>query len=72
MSAQRVRVDKGGAVIREDRELLAELARLNSDVTPFAMRIIDGSITPAEQYEFADRVVDWAARSTSGLMVLRM
>lgn len=50
-------MDKGGAVIREDRELLAELARLNSDVTSFAMRIIDGSSTPAEQHEFADRLV---------------
>ena len=29
----------------------------NSDVTPFAMRIIDGSITSAEQHEFADRLV---------------
>ncbi|MGH3973894.1 MAG: hypothetical protein ACRDS9_11305 [Pseudonocardiaceae bacterium] len=44
-------------MIREDRELLAELARLNSDVTPFAMRMIDGSITAAEQREFADRLV---------------
>lgn len=50
-------MDKGGVVIRKDRELLAELARLNSDVTPFAMRIIDGSVTAAEQHEFADRLV---------------
>ena len=41
----------------QDRELLAELARLNSDVTPFAMRVIDGSITAEEQHEFADRLV---------------
>ena len=26
-------------MIREDRELLAELARLNTDVVPLAMRI---------------------------------
>ena len=44
-------------MIRQDRELLAELARLNSDVTPFAMRIIDGSITAEEQHKFADRLV---------------
>ena len=44
-------------MIRQDRELLAELARLNSDVTPFAMRVIDGSITAEEQHEFADRLV---------------
>jgi hypothetical protein len=43
-------------VIRQDRELLAELARLNSDVTPLAMRIIDHSVTAAEQHEFADRL----------------
>lgn len=54
---QRVRVDKGDAVIREDRKLLAELARLNSDVTPFAMRIIEDNITAAEQHEFANRLV---------------
>jgi hypothetical protein len=44
-------------VIRQDRELLAELARLNSDVIPFAMRVIDGSITAEEQHKFADRLV---------------
>lgn len=43
-------------MIRQDRELLAELARLNSDVTPLAMRIIDDSATTAEQHEFADRL----------------
>lgn len=43
-------------MILEDRELLAELARLNSDVAPFAMRIIDGTVTANEQREFADRL----------------
>lgn len=44
-------------MIRQDRELLAELAQLNSDVTPFAMRIIDDSSTAEEQHEFADRLI---------------
>ncbi len=30
---------------REDRELLAELGRLNSDVVPLAMKIMDESVT---------------------------
>ncbi|MGH3940230.1 MAG: hypothetical protein ACRDTG_16680 [Pseudonocardiaceae bacterium] len=44
-------------MIREDRELLAELARLNSDVVPLAMRIIEGSATTQEQRVFAQRLV---------------
>ena len=32
-------------MIREDRELLAELGRLNSDVVPLAMKIMDESVT---------------------------
>ncbi len=44
-------------MIQQDRELLAELARLNSDVAPFAMRVMDGTITATEQHEFADRLV---------------
>ncbi len=31
-------------MIRDDRELLAELARLNTDVVPLAMRIMDESV----------------------------
>ena len=40
---------------REDRELLAELRRLNSDVVPFAMKIMDERVTviAEEQYTFA-------------------
>jgi hypothetical protein len=30
-------------MIREDRELLAELARLNTAMAPLALRIMDGS-----------------------------
>ena len=44
---------------REDRELLAELGRLNSDVVPLAMKIMDESVTVTaeEQYAFAERLV---------------
>jgi hypothetical protein len=44
-------------VTREDRELLAELARLNSDMAPFAMRVIDGSASIAEQAHYAQRLI---------------
>lgn len=44
-------------MILEDRELLAALARLNSDVAPLAMRVMEGSATVEEQYSFAGRMV---------------
>jgi hypothetical protein len=44
-------------VIREDRELLTELARLNTDMALLAMRIMDGSASPAEQARYAQRLV---------------
>ncbi len=49
---------------REDRELLAELRRLNSDVVPLAMKIMDESetVTAEEQYAFADRLVAMGRR----------
>lgn len=40
-------------MIRADRELLADLARLNSDVVPLAMKM-DDSVTREEQQTFAD------------------
>lgn len=46
----------------EDRELLAELAAINSDVTPLAMRIMDGSVTSEEQLSFAQRLIAMGAR----------
>ena len=51
-------------MIREDRELLAELGRLNSDVVPFAMKIMDESvtITAQEQYTFAERLMAMGLR----------
>ncbi len=44
-------------MIREDRELLAELARLNSDMAPLAMRIMDDSASTVEQAHYAQRLV---------------
>jgi len=49
-------------VIRIDRELLAELTRLNTDVVALAMRIMDDSVTADEQYAFADRLIAMAAQ----------
>ncbi|HEV7452570.1 MAG TPA: hypothetical protein VGO16_14520, partial [Pseudonocardiaceae bacterium] len=46
-------------MIREDRLLLADLGRLNSDVVPLAMRIMDDSAT-AEV--FAERLAAMAQR----------
>ncbi|HEY2766400.1 MAG TPA: hypothetical protein VGJ13_20670 [Pseudonocardiaceae bacterium] len=44
-------------MIREDRELLAELARLNGDMAPLAMRIMEGSASAAEQQHYAQRLI---------------
>ena len=44
-------------MIRADRELLAELARLNTDVVPLAMRVMEGSATAQEQRIFAQRLI---------------
>jgi hypothetical protein len=44
-------------VIREDRELLPELARLNTAMVPFAMRIMEDTATAAEQHDFARRLI---------------
>jgi EAL domain-containing protein (putative c-di-GMP-specific phosphodiesterase class I) len=49
-------------VIRADRELLAELARLNSDVVPLAMRIMGNNATSDEQHAFAQRLIAMAQR----------
>jgi hypothetical protein len=49
-------------VIREDRLLLAELGRLNSDVVPLAMRIMDDIATAEEHYAFAQRLTAMATR----------
>ncbi len=44
-------------MIRKDRELLAELARLNGDMASLGLRIIDGSASPAEQEHYAQRLI---------------
>jgi hypothetical protein len=44
-------------VIREDRELLAELAQLKRAMTPLAMGIMDGSASAAEQQNYAQRLI---------------
>jgi hypothetical protein len=44
-------------VIREDRELLAELARLNRDMASLCLRMMDGSAGAAEQREYARRLI---------------
>ncbi|MGH4020471.1 MAG: hypothetical protein ACRDT0_14790 [Pseudonocardiaceae bacterium] len=49
-------------MIREDRELLAELARVNSDAAPLAMRVMDGSATADEQHGFAERLIQLGER----------
>ncbi|MGH3870752.1 MAG: hypothetical protein ACRDSR_04425 [Pseudonocardiaceae bacterium] len=44
-------------MIREDRELLAELARLNRDMASLGMRIMDGSASADEQVNYAQRLI---------------
>lgn len=44
-------------MIRQDRELLAELARLNTDMAPLAMRIMDASASTVEQSHYAQRLI---------------
>ncbi|MGH3899032.1 MAG: hypothetical protein ACRDTA_12445 [Pseudonocardiaceae bacterium] len=44
-------------MIREDRELLAELARLNTAMAPLAMRIMDGSASVVEQQNYAQGLI---------------
>lgn len=44
-------------MIREDRELLAELARLNTAMAPLAMRIMEGSASVVEQQNYAHGLI---------------
>jgi hypothetical protein len=44
-------------MIREDRELLAELSRLNREMAALALRIMDGSASPSEQQNYAQRLI---------------
>lgn len=45
------------AVSREDRELLAELARINTLWRPWPLRIMEGSASAAEQTCYAQRLI---------------
>ncbi|HEY2763165.1 MAG TPA: hypothetical protein VGJ13_04005 [Pseudonocardiaceae bacterium] len=49
-------------MIRADRELLTDLARMNTDVVDLAMRIMDSTATTEEQQTFADRLIDLGTR----------
>lgn len=44
-------------MIRQDRELLAELARLNGEMASLGLRIMDGSASPADQRSYAQRLI---------------
>lgn len=43
-------------MIREDRELLAELFRLNSDMATLALRIMEDTAGTAKQRHYAQRL----------------
>lgn len=53
---------------RRPGALLAELGRLNSDVVPLAMKIMDESVTviAEEQHAFAERLVAMGRRLERG------
>ncbi|MGQ0776254.1 MAG: hypothetical protein ACT4NY_17810 [Pseudonocardiales bacterium] len=44
-------------MIRQDRELLAELARLNTDMASLALRMMEGIASGAEQQHYAQRLM---------------
>jgi hypothetical protein len=44
-------------VICESWELLAELARLNRELAPLAMRMMEGSASITEQQPYAERLI---------------
>lgn len=44
-------------MIRQDRELLAELARLNTQMASLALRMMDGSASADEQQDYAQRLI---------------
>lgn len=44
-------------MIREDRELLAELARINGDMPTMGLRLMAGSAGAAEQEHYAQRLI---------------
>lgn len=44
-------------MIREDRELLTDLARLNREMAPLALRMMEGSASSTEQQTYAERLI---------------
>lgn len=44
-------------MIREDRELLAELARLNTEMPSLGLRVMEGNASAAEQRHYAERLI---------------
>ncbi len=44
-------------MIREDRELLTALARINRELAPLALRMMDGSASVTEQQTYAERLI---------------
>lgn len=49
-------------MIREDRELLAEMARLNGDIASLGLRIMEGSASAIEQQRYAQRLISTGER----------
>lgn len=60
---------------REDRELLVELARINTAMASLALRIMEGSASAAEQACYAQRLIaagerlQRRANGTSGVVI---
>lgn len=62
-------------MIQEDRELLTEVARLNKAMAPLAVCIMEGTVTAADQHDYARRLIAAGKRlqrradETSGAVV---
>jgi hypothetical protein len=57
-------------MIRNDRELLTGLARLNTAVAPLARCIMNGTASAAEQHNYAQRLIaagEWLQRRANGM-----
>ncbi|MCA1704067.1 MAG: hypothetical protein LC808_12710 [Actinobacteria bacterium] len=59
LGAAHHRIGARGATAMEpgDRELLAELARINTDIPALGLRIMEGSASVAEQQHYAERLI---------------
>lgn len=49
-------------MIREDRDLLAELVQLNTAMPPLSMRVVDGSASVAEHQDYVQRLISAGER----------